>query len=146
MYVDILSSELSEPQKLLPYILQPEISNLAPDTIAVYIQAATKIFGYWAADIAQRWDDDFLPEIKTVVGSIISRASEFVSSPHIEVQERVSRLFLFPDNTTEYLTHYPRLIGGKCTATVHLHTSRSFCVPTTTRHRLWPVWVSFLFI
>lgn len=85
-----MASELSEPQKLLPYLLQPEVSNLSSEIIAVYIQAATKIFGSWAADIAQRWEDDDLPEVKGVVEMIVLRMSELVSSPHIEVQERVS--------------------------------------------------------
>lgn len=83
-------SELAEPQKLLPYILQPGISILSPETIAVYIQAAMKIFGYWAAELAERWEDDDLQEVKTVVESILARLSDLVSSPHIEVQERVS--------------------------------------------------------
>lgn len=82
-------SELSEPQKLLPYILQSEISNLSPDIVAVYIQAATKIFGHWTAELAQRWDDDDLREVKETIATIVSRVAELSSSPHIEVQERV---------------------------------------------------------
>ena len=81
--------ELSEPQKLLPHLLQPGVTTLPPDTIAVYISATTKIFGYWASELAQRWDDDDLPEVKRVVETISARMSELVSSPHIEVQERV---------------------------------------------------------
>ncbi len=82
-------SELAEPQKLLPYLLQPGISHLSPDIIAVYIQAAAKIFGFWATEVAQRWTEDDLPEVKDLVAMVISRGNEFVSSPHIEVQERV---------------------------------------------------------
>lgn len=63
--------------------------NLSPETIAVYIQSATKIFGYWAAEIAQRWDDDYLQEVKSVVQMVITNVGGFVSSPHIDVQERV---------------------------------------------------------
>lgn len=84
-----LRSELVDPQKLLPLILLPEISNLSPDIIAVYIQAATKVFGFWATEVAQRWTDDDLHEVKSVVQLVIERVSPFVSSPHIEVQERV---------------------------------------------------------
>jgi hypothetical protein len=82
-------SELAEPQKLLPYILQPDITKLSPEIIAVYIQAATKIFGHWAAESAQQWDDNDLPEVKGIVDLILVRVRELVSSPHIEVQERV---------------------------------------------------------
>jgi AP-3 complex subunit delta-1 len=81
--------ELAEPQKLLTYILQPEVSRLSPDTIAVYIQAATKIFGFWAAELAERWTDEDLTEVKGILDLIVSRVTEFVISPHIEVQERV---------------------------------------------------------
>ncbi|KIM88794.1 hypothetical protein PILCRDRAFT_239285 [Piloderma croceum F 1598] len=81
-------SELTEPQKLLTYLLQPRIANLAQDIIAVYIHAATKVFGFWATELAQRWDDDLLPEIRNVVDMVIERVSDFNSSPHIEVQER----------------------------------------------------------
>lgn len=84
-------SELADPQKLLPYILQPEITNLSPDIIAVYIQAATKIFGSWAAEVAERWSEDDLPEVKNVVDVIVTRVTEFAGSPHIEVQERVGQ-------------------------------------------------------
>lgn len=83
-------SELAEPQKLLAYIMQPEISRLSSETIAVYIQAATKIFGFWATELAERWNDEDLPEVKGVVDLIVSRVTELVRSPHIEVQERVS--------------------------------------------------------
>lgn len=84
------ASELAEPQKLLMYILQPEISRLSPETIAVYIQTATKIFGFWATEVAERWTNEDLPEVRGVVDLIVSRVTELVSNPHIEVQERVS--------------------------------------------------------
>ncbi|KAJ7170232.1 Ap3d1 protein [Mycena filopes] len=84
--------------KLLPYLLQPEIATLLPEIIAVYIQSTAKIFGHWAAEVAQRWDDDDLPEVKSMVDSIIGRVREFVSNPHVEVQERAAntlQLFSF---------------------------------------------------
>ncbi|KAJ7103194.1 adaptin N terminal region-domain-containing protein [Mycena belliarum] len=91
-------SELSDPQKLLPYLLQSEIANLSPEIIAVYIQATSKIFGYWAAEVAQRWDNEDLPEVKSMVDLIIGRVREFVSNTHVEVQERAAntlQLFTF---------------------------------------------------
>lgn len=74
----------------MQYLLQPDIVSLTPDTIAVYIQAAAKIFGYWAAEIAERWSEDDLSEVKSVVEEVVSRVNDFVGSPHTEVQERVS--------------------------------------------------------
>ncbi|KAF7347534.1 AP-3 complex subunit delta [Mycena venus] len=91
-------SELSEPQKLLPYLLQPQISTLLPEIIAVYIHATSKIFGHWAAEVAQRWDDDDLPEVKSMVDLVLGRAREFVGNSDVEVQERAAntvQLFTF---------------------------------------------------
>ncbi|KAF4604673.1 AP-3 complex subunit delta [Pleurotus pulmonarius] len=85
-------SELAEPQKLIPYFLRPEMSNLTPDIIAVYLHAAVKVFGYWAAELAQRWSwaNDDLPDVKEIVESMVVGMKEFVTSPHIEVQERAA--------------------------------------------------------
>lgn len=68
------------------------MTNLAPDIIAVYLQSATKIFGTWAADLAERWSDDDMPEVKRMVETIIAGVTQFTSSSDIEVQERVSGL------------------------------------------------------
>ncbi|KAG6820671.1 hypothetical protein H0H93_013522 [Arthromyces matolae] len=91
--------ELAEPHKLLPYLLDsPEISNLQPEVIAVYIQAATKIFGTWAASIARRWAEEDLPEVKSVVDQLTTSFEQLVRSPHIDVQERAAnslQLFRF---------------------------------------------------
>ncbi|THH19000.1 hypothetical protein EW146_g2089 [Bondarzewia mesenterica] len=90
--------ELAEPHKLLPYLLHPNISILAPEIIETYLQAATKVFGFWAAELAHRWDNDNLPKVKEVVDTIIARMGEFASSPEIEVQERAAnalQLFTF---------------------------------------------------
>ncbi|EIM92407.1 Adaptor protein complex AP-3 delta subunit, partial [Stereum hirsutum FP-91666 SS1] len=90
--------ELAEPHKLLTYLLHTSISNLTADTIQVYLQAAIKVFGFWASELAQRWDNDDLPKVKDVVDMIVSRMSDFASSPDIEVQERAAnalQLFAF---------------------------------------------------
>ncbi|KAG6812847.1 hypothetical protein H0H92_015945 [Tricholoma furcatifolium] len=101
--------ELADPHKLLPYLLQAEVLGLAPDIIAVYIQAATKIFGTWAASVAQRWEDDDLEEVKNVVEQLTSRLSEFVSSPHIDVQERAANsLQLFRFIQADLDSHRPK--------------------------------------
>ena len=88
----IFRRELSEPQKLLPYLLQPEVNNLTPDIITVYIQSATKVFGCWVSEVAQRWDDEDLPQVKQVVEQVVTRMRDFATSDHIEVQERVRAL------------------------------------------------------
>lgn len=82
-------SELAEPQKLLAYTLQPSIVTLTPDIIAVYLQAAMKVFGSWAAELADRWDDDDLSKVKNVVDMVLGRVGDFATNPDIEVQERV---------------------------------------------------------
>ncbi|KAF8079147.1 adaptin N terminal region-domain-containing protein [Lyophyllum atratum] len=101
--------ELAEPEKLLPYLLQPDVSSLAPEIIAVYIQASTKIFGTWAAEIAQRWEDDDLAQVKSVVEQLTARFGELVSSQHIEVQERAANsLQLFRFIQADLDAHRPK--------------------------------------
>ncbi|GBE77252.1 AP-3 complex subunit delta [Sparassis crispa] len=84
--------ELAEPQKLLTYLLQPNINVLDPETIAVYLQAALKVFGYWAAELAGRWDNDDLPKVKSLVEMVEERVTEFAASSDIEVQERAANI------------------------------------------------------
>ncbi|KAG6817562.1 hypothetical protein H0H87_006939 [Tephrocybe sp. NHM501043] len=101
--------ELAEPHKLLPHLLQPEVSSLAPEIISVYIQAATKIFGTWSAVIAQRWEDDDVVEVKNLVEQLTSRFGELVSSPHIDVQERAANsLQLFRFIQADLESHRPK--------------------------------------
>ncbi|KAI0964144.1 hypothetical protein AcW1_001032 [Taiwanofungus camphoratus] len=85
-------SELAEPQKLLAYTLQPSIVTLTPDIIAVYLQAAMKVFGSWAAELADRWDDDDLSKVKNVVDMVLGRVGDFATNPDIEVQERAAEI------------------------------------------------------
>lgn len=82
--------ELAEPQKLLTHLLQPRVLILDTETIAVYVQAALKIFGVWTAELADRWDNDDLPKVKGMVDNVVEQLGEFVSNSDIEVQERVS--------------------------------------------------------
>ncbi|KAH7915689.1 adaptin N terminal region-domain-containing protein [Hygrophoropsis aurantiaca] len=84
--------ELDGPEELLPYLLQPNVTSLSAETIAVYLNAAAKIFGYWATETAQQWTDDHLNGLKTVVDSLMEQMERFVSSPHIEVQERAANI------------------------------------------------------
>ncbi|KIK97687.1 hypothetical protein PAXRUDRAFT_200770 [Paxillus rubicundulus Ve08.2h10] len=84
--------ELLAPEELLPYLLHPGVASLDPEIIAVYIQAASKIFGYWATEAAQQWTHDLLEKVKSAVETMIEQMEEFVSSPHIEVQERAANI------------------------------------------------------
>ncbi|KAF8807917.1 Ap3d1 protein [Phlegmacium glaucopus] len=103
--------ELAEPQKLLPYLLRPEVNNLPPDIIAMYIQALTKIFGFWASELGQRWSDDELPELKRTVMLIQNRVGEFASCQDIEVQERAANtLQLFNFISADINSYLPNLL------------------------------------
>lgn len=88
------SREISDPPKILSYLLQPSTSSLPSETISVYIQAAFKIFGHWVADLATRWNEDYLSEIKQAVEMMVGSLQSFVQSENIEVQERVRSNFL----------------------------------------------------
>ncbi|KAG6334130.1 hypothetical protein ID866_4953 [Astraeus odoratus] len=102
-------SELLAPEELLPYLLRSDIVNLDPDTVAVYLQAANKIFGYWATEAAQQWSDDLLDKVRAVVDSMMEQMEGFVSSPHIEVQERAANILqLFTFIKHDLATHRPR--------------------------------------
>ena len=49
-----------------------------------------KLFGHWAASLADRWDEQYLPDVKQTVDMIITTVSTFVGLDDSEVQERVS--------------------------------------------------------
>ena len=88
--IDSQNREIAEPQKLLPYLLQPNVSHLASETIGAYLQAAIKLFGTWSMDLSQDWDSGKIQDAREVVDSLISRLKDFTSHSEIEVQERVS--------------------------------------------------------
>ncbi|KAI0800586.1 Adaptor protein complex AP-3 delta subunit [Fomes fomentarius] len=85
-------SELAEPHKLLSYLLQPRIVSLSSDIVAVYLHAVMKVFGSWAAELADRWDDDELTRVRGIVDDAVERLTDFVAHPDIEVQERAAEL------------------------------------------------------
>ena len=63
----------------MPTLLSSDVSELSSETAAVYIQAAAKVFGTWAASLTDRWDEDDLPELKKVVNSAIDSLRTFSS-------------------------------------------------------------------
>ncbi|KAH9049511.1 Adaptor protein complex AP-3 delta subunit [Lactarius hengduanensis] len=92
------SREIAEPQKLLPYFLQPNVSFLASETIGAYLQAAIKLFGTWSMELSQDWDSGRIQDAREVVDALISRLKDFTSHSEIEVQERAAnavKLFTF---------------------------------------------------
>ncbi|OBZ78815.1 AP-3 complex subunit delta-1 [Grifola frondosa] len=105
--------ELAEPQKLLPYLLQPRLTAISPDITAVYLQAAMKVFGFWAAELADRWDDDDLPKVKDTVDMVLERTSDFVTHPDIEVQERAANILqLFTFVRADLSSYRPKTDAG----------------------------------
>ncbi|THV06465.1 Ap3d1 protein [Dendrothele bispora CBS 962.96] len=142
-------SELADPQKLLPLVLQPEISNLSPEIIAVYLHAATKIFGFWAADLASRWSDDDLQEVKNLVQLVLTGVGKFVASPHIEVQERAAnatQLFTFIQADLNAYRPRPEMpsfadTGSSFEGTTEPHFPKSLFLiePLISSHELNPV-------
>src|SRR6266404_316886 len=84
------SREIAEPRKLLPYLLQPNISLLSAETIGAYLQAAIKLFGTWSTGLSQDWDSGKIQDAIEVVDTLVSRFKGFTSHSEIEVQERVS--------------------------------------------------------
>jgi hypothetical protein len=86
---NLWSREIAEPQKLLPHLLQPNVSLLASETIAAYIQAAVKLFGSWSMELSQDWDNGRIQDVREIVDTLISRLENFTSHSEVEVQERV---------------------------------------------------------
>ncbi|KAF9532121.1 Ap3d1 protein [Crepidotus variabilis] len=102
-------SALSDPQKLLPHLLQPEVDRLSPNIIATYIQAVLKVFGTWASELAQRWSEDDLPIVKEKVINIKNRLEDLSGSSDIETQERASNaLQLFSFISADLNSHRSR--------------------------------------
>jgi len=105
--------ELVAPEELLPYLLHPNVALLDSEIIAVYIQAANKIFGYWATEAAQQWTNDLLEKVKGAVETMIEQIEDFVSSPHIEVQERAANILqLFTFIKHDLSAYRPRAESG----------------------------------
>jgi AP-3 complex subunit delta len=86
---NLWNREIAEPQKLLPHLLQPNVTFLAPETIGAYLQAAVKLFGSWSMELSQDWDSGRIQNVREVVDTLISRLENFTSHSEIEVQERV---------------------------------------------------------
>ena len=112
-------------------LLQPAISKLHPETIAVYVHAATKVFAFWAVETSKRWDDDDLPKVKQQVDYVVERLHEFAANPNIEVQERVSARFVI----TQYIS-LTTAKGRELPRAFRVHKCRPFTVQATAHREL----------
>jgi hypothetical protein len=119
--ITMCNSEIAEPQKLLPHLLQPNVSLLSSETIGVYIQTAVKLFGAWSIELSQNWDNGKIQDVREVVDTLISRLKNFTSHPEAEVQERVRRINAF-------FKKFPwnmGTLGCERSATIQFHSIRS---------------------
>ncbi len=80
---------LDDPKQTLQLLLKPQISHLPSDTLSVYLQAALKVFGHWAAELSMRWNGDLLSGAQEQVAQVLSSINLFLSNDNVEVQERV---------------------------------------------------------
>ncbi|THH03450.1 hypothetical protein EW145_g6241 [Phellinidium pouzarii] len=102
-------SELSDTRKVIPALLSVDGAQLAPDIIAVYIQSTAKVFGTWATELANRWDEDDLQELKESVEAIIAGLRTFASHSDFEVQERAANILqLFNFIQADLLSYRPK--------------------------------------
>ncbi|TFK56535.1 Adaptor protein complex AP-3 delta subunit [Heliocybe sulcata] len=85
-------SEMPNSSQLLKYLLQPEISALSSEIIAVYLHSAAKVLGHWAAELGQSWDDAYFQDLRDKVHMITEAEKAYASSNDMEVQERAANL------------------------------------------------------
>ena len=80
-------SFLSSPVDILKRLLKAGAGRLSPIIQAVYIQNILKIYSYWANSEAVRNSngEDFYATTRMVIDGL----QRFVTSPDLEVQERV---------------------------------------------------------
>jgi hypothetical protein len=124
---NLWNREIAEPQKLLPHLLQPNVSLLASETIAAYIQAAVKLFGSWSMELSQHWDNGRIQDVREIVDSLISRLENFTSHSEVEVQERVC-----PIDSVILCILLNMFLGCKRSATFYFHPCRP-CIVSSGR-------------
>ncbi|KAG8731505.1 AP-3 complex subunit delta [Ceratobasidium sp. 423] len=89
------ASDLDSPLTTLLDLLQPAALSLPG---ALCIQSALKVFGYWAADRAERWDEAAVAEVLREVERTSESLQAFAKVADPEVQERAAnalQLFRF---------------------------------------------------
>lgn len=86
------ASNLASPLSAMTSILSPTLPQASPQLVVVSVQAAAKVFAYYAASASESWSADLHEETKNVVESTTRGLEPFLSSPDIEVQERAFEL------------------------------------------------------
>jgi AP-3 complex subunit delta-1 len=98
-------------------ILSPSLSHSpSPTLISTSIQAVSKIFGQYAANVSQSWSAESHVEAKNLVSSIKNGLAVFTASSDIDIQERaVEALQLLGFVDADLNSHVPPTRTAKAT-------------------------------
>lgn len=84
---------MKDAHRVIGHLIQPAVRLLPPETIAVFLQAAMKVFGHWAAEVAAEWNDDaHLAPARRTVDELVAALEPFAANEDVEVQERAANL------------------------------------------------------
>ncbi|GJJ13138.1 hypothetical protein Clacol_007388 [Clathrus columnatus] len=92
------AQELANPPQTISCLFQEAAVRLPHRTVAIFVQAVMKVFGAWALQLASKWNDNYLPELKQNAEKIISQLQVLVKHDDFEIQERAAntlQLFTF---------------------------------------------------
>ncbi|KZV79463.1 hypothetical protein EXIGLDRAFT_782314 [Exidia glandulosa HHB12029] len=85
--------EQKDAHRVIGYLIQPSIKFLPADTIAVFLQSAIKVFGYWAAEVAAEWNDTaHLNAARRMADELSGALEPFTAHADVEVQERAANI------------------------------------------------------
>ncbi|CCA68714.1 related to Adapter-related protein complex 3 delta 1 subunit [Serendipita indica DSM 11827] len=77
-------------ETVLTRLIQPSISLLSSDIIAVYIQATLKVLSRWTYDLAEGWSNEQLKSAKETVDAVLTGLNPLCCHADMEVQERAA--------------------------------------------------------
>ncbi|KAG8807243.1 AP-3 complex subunit delta, partial [Serendipita sp. 399] len=80
--------DLSDPRYALMRLVIPSIALLPADIISIYLQSAVKVLSRWLIGLSEEWSDEQLPQVKSIVATVLEGFQRFVSHADVEVQER----------------------------------------------------------
>ncbi|KZV96926.1 hypothetical protein EXIGLDRAFT_764838, partial [Exidia glandulosa HHB12029] len=85
--------EQKDAHRVIGHLIQPSIKFLPADTIAVFLQSAMKVFGYWAAEVAAEWNDAaHLGAARRMADELSGALEPFTAHADVEVQERAANI------------------------------------------------------
>ncbi|EJD54241.1 Adaptor protein complex AP-3 delta subunit [Auricularia subglabra TFB-10046 SS5] len=102
--------EQRDAPRVLGHLLQEAVvKHLSPETQAVFLQSAMKVFGHFAAELSGEWNDEAHLELaRRVCGEVIQGVEPFASSEDVEVQERAANILaLFAFVRADLSAHQP---------------------------------------